>query len=83
MDIAFLDYDWKRVGRHLLESEQNIIDIFRDEPDEPNRRQKVLIVWKSQKGSSATYRVLAETFEKLQYGLIAEKVKKMEIDMRG
>ena len=78
MKIALLNYDWRRVGRHLLESEQNITDIFRDEPDEPNRRQKVLMVWKSQKGSSATYRVLAETLEELQYGDIAEKVKKME-----
>ena len=78
MDIALLDFDWRRVGRRLLESDQNITDIGRDEPDEQNRREKVLMMWQSQKGSSATYRVLAEIFEKLQYGDIAEKVKEME-----
>ena len=78
MDIALLDFDWRRVGRRLLESEQNITDIRINEPDEQNRREKVLIMWQSQKGSSATYRVLAEKFEKLKYGNIAEKVKEME-----
>ena len=78
MDIASFSFDWRRVGRRLLGSPQNITDIDHDQPDEPNRRETMLMVWKSQKGSSATYRVLAETFEKLQYGLIAEKVKEME-----
>ena len=78
MDIALLDFDWKPVGRRLLESEQNITDILHDEPNEQNRREKMLMMWQSQKGSSATYRLLAETFEKLGYGKIAEKVKEME-----
>ena len=78
MDIALYDFDWKPVGRRLLESEQNITDILRDEPNEQNRREKMLMMWQSQKGSSATYRVLAEAFQKLRYGNIAEKVKEME-----
>ena len=67
-----------RVGRRLLKSTQSITDIGRDQPDEPNRRETVLMMWQSQKGSSATYRLLAETFEKLGYRKIAEKVKEME-----
>ena len=67
-----------RVGRRLLKSTQSITDIGRDQPDEPNRSETVLMMWQSQKGSSATYRLLAETFEKLGYGKIAEKVKEME-----
>ena len=67
-----------RVGRRLLKSTQSITDIGRYQPDEPNRRETVLMMWQSQMGSSATYRLLAETFEKLGYGKIAEKVKEME-----
>ena len=78
LKIALLDFDWRRVGRRLLQSEQYITDIHRDQPDEPNRREKMLMIWQSQKGSSATYRVLASTFQTLQYGAIAEKVKEME-----
>ena len=77
LNIASFRFDWRRVGRHLLECEQNITDIHRDEPDEQNRREKVLMVWQSQKGSLATYAVLAETFQKLKCGNITEKVKEM------
>ena len=78
LKIASFGFDWRRVGRRLLASRQNITDIYRDEPDEANRREAMLMMWQSQKGSSATYSVLAETFETLQYGEIAEKVKEME-----
>ena len=78
MDIALLDFDWKPVGRRLLESEQNITDILHDEPNEQNRREKMLMMWQSQKGSLATYRALAETFEKLRYSNIVQVVKEME-----
>ena len=72
------DFDWKPVGRRLLESEQIITDIHREEPNEQNRREKMLMMWQSQKGSSATYSVLAEAFEKLRNSKIAEMVKEME-----
>ena len=75
---SLFDFDWKLVGRRLLVSEQIITDIGRDEPNESNRRDTVLMMWQRQKGSSATYRVLAETFEQLQYCHIAKKVKEME-----
>ena len=78
LKIASFSFDWRRVGRRLLASQQNITDICRDEPDEQNRREAMLMMWQSQKGSSATYSVLAETFETLGYGEIAEKVKEME-----
>ena len=78
LKIALFDFDWMKVGRRLLVSEQNITDIGRDEPNESNRRDAVLMMWQRQKGSSATYRVLAETFEQLQYCEIAKKVKEME-----
>ncbi|KAL5484179.1 hypothetical protein EMCRGX_G020631 [Ephydatia muelleri] len=78
LDIALLDFDWRQVGRCLLESEQNTTDIGCVQPDEPNRRETVLMMWQSQKGSSATYIVLATIFEKLGYGNIAEKMKEME-----
>ena len=72
-----MDFDWRRVGQRLLDSDRNIIDIGRDQPDEPNRRETMLMMWRSQKGSAATYRVLADTFKLLQYGRVAEKVEKM------
>ncbi|KAL5505377.1 hypothetical protein EMCRGX_G006799 [Ephydatia muelleri] len=73
LKIALFNFDWRRVGRRLLASQQNITDICREEPDEPNRREAVLMKWQSQKGSSATYSVLAEAFKTIGYGDIAEK----------
>ena len=72
-----LDFDWRRVGRRLLDSEQNITDIGRDQPDEQNRRETMLMLWHSQRGKAATYRVLADKFRQLKYGHIAEQVEKM------
>ena len=77
LDIALCNFDWKTVGRRLLESEKNITDILIDEQSEQNKKEAVLIMWQRQKGSSATYRVLAETFQKLNYGNTEEKVKEM------
>ncbi|KAL5505335.1 hypothetical protein EMCRGX_G006750 [Ephydatia muelleri] len=50
LDIALLAFDWKSVGRRLLNSEQNIEDISRNEPSEENRREKMLMMWRAQKG---------------------------------
>ena len=77
LDIALLAFDWKRVGRRLLDSEQNIEDIGRNEPSEENRREKMLMVWREQKGSAATYRVLIQAFDKIGNGRLVEKVTEM------
>eukprot|EP00731_Ephydatia_muelleri_P005504 Em0002g1680a len=77
LDIALLAFDWKSVGRRLLNSEQNIEDISRNEPSEENRREKMLMMWRAQKGSAATYRVLIQVFEKIGNGRLAQVVTKM------
>ena len=77
MDIALLAFDWKRVGRRLLDLEQNIEDISRNEPSEENRREKMLMMWREQKGSAATYRVLIQAFEKIGNRSLVENVTKM------
>ena len=77
LDIALWEFDWRCVGRRLLDSDQAITDIDNDKPNEQNKRDEILISWHHKKGSKATYSVLMETFEVLKYGELAEKVKQL------
>ncbi|KAL5469233.1 hypothetical protein EMCRGX_G030458 [Ephydatia muelleri] len=77
LEIALWDFDWRCVGRRLLDSDQAITDIDNDKPNEQNKRDEILISWHHKKGSKATYSVLMETFEVLKYGELAEKVKQL------
>ena len=71
-----MEFDWKLVGRRLLDSDQLITDIDRDEKNEQNKREGMLMLWQSRKGSMATYKVLVEIFQKLNYNRLAEDLSK-------
>ena len=74
-DIALWSFDWKTAGRHLLLSDQTIIDIDCNEKDEQNKRDKLLTTWHQQKGPMATYQVLMDTFQELNIGTLVDKLK--------
>eukprot|EP00731_Ephydatia_muelleri_P004097 Em0002g273a len=65
LNISLLKFDWKRVGNRLLD-DQDVIDIDREEHEEQNKREKMLLKWLQQKGGSATYRRLVEVLEVLK-----------------
>lgn len=77
MNIALFEFDWKTIGRHLLDKEQDIADIERDEHKELHRRQKVLMVWQEQQGSAATYKKLVDVLCNVGNISTASKVQEL------
>ena len=65
LKIAQLGFDWKLLGRRLI-GEQGVRDIKRDEDDEQNRREKLLLTWLQQKGSKSTYSRLVEVLREIK-----------------
>lgn len=54
--------DWKRIVPHLGLSLANITEIEVDSKDEPERRLKALLKWRTKFAFKATYRILMEAF---------------------
>lgn len=71
--IVKVGFDWKLVGNRLL-TPQSVTDISRDESDEANRRDKMLITWLQQDGAKATYARLVEVLKDVGRTDTAEKV---------
>ena len=83
LKIALLQFDWERVGNRLLPL-QIVSDVRRDQPDEANRREKMLTTWLQQKGAKATYARLVKEFNGLGFTATAEKVIELATEsMRG
>ena len=79
LNISLLKFDWKRVGNRLLD-DQDVIDIDREEHEEQNKREKMLLKWLQQKGGRATYRRLVEVLEVLKCKETAEAVTRLVMD---
>ena len=81
LKIALLQFDWKSLGRRLLNNtEQDVKDIDREEKEEQYKREKVLLKWKEQQGSGATYQKLRDTFKAIGNKVTAEIVKQLAVD---
>ena len=80
LKIALLQFDWKSLGRHLLNTEQDVKDIDHEEKEEQHKREKVLLKWKEQQGSGATYRKLIDTLMKVGNKITAEGVELLAVD---
>ena len=76
LQIATLNYDWRMVGRRLIEH-KTITDIDREEHIEQNKRDKMLMQWVNKKGNAATYRVLIEVLQRTGNVQAAEAVQKL------
>ena len=75
-EIAPLQFDWKLVGNRLL-TPQSVSDIQRDEPDEANRKEKMLTTWLQRCGAKATYACLVKALKGAGSTDTAEKVIKL------
>ena len=80
LKIALLQFDWKSLGRQLLNTEQDIKDIDHEEKEEQHKREKVLLKWKEQKGSGATYQKLFDTVKEIGNKDTAERVEQLAVD---
>eukprot|EP00731_Ephydatia_muelleri_P028799 Em0020g443a len=79
LKIALLEFDWKILGRRLLNTEQDVKDIDRDEEEEQHKRDKVLLKWKEQQETGATYRKLTDTFRELKNEDTANRVEQFVV----
>ena len=80
LNIALLQFDWKSLGRRLLKTEQDVKDIDNEEKVEQHKREKVLLKWKEQQGSSATYQKLVDTLKEVGNKITAEGVGQLAVD---
>ena len=83
LKIALLQFDWKLLGRRLLKTEQDVKDIDREEKEEQHKREKVLIKWKQQQGSGATYQKLTDTLIEIGNKGTAEKIEQLQLAVDG
>ena len=79
MISAQFDFDWKRVGRRLI-GDQCVRDIDREEHDEPNRRDRMLLTWLQQAGSKATCSRLVRVLDETGNRLTAERVTNLVME---
>ena len=79
LKISLLKFDWKRVGNRLL-GDQSVDDINREEHEEQNKREKMLLKWLQKEGGGATYRRLVEVLEALKYKETAEAVTRLVME---
>ena len=80
LTIALLQFDWKSLGRRLLNTEQDVKDIDHEEKEEQHKRDKVLLKWQEQQGSSATYQKLTDTLKEVGNKDTAERVEQLAVD---
>ena len=76
LNVALHPFDWRTLGRRLI-SPMCVSDIDREEHDEQNKRERMLLTWLQQEGSKATYRCLVEALERLGNKATAEKVTRL------
>ena len=72
--ISSLDFDWKVVGRRLLNN-QWVENLDREEKGEQNKRELMLYHWQQQKHSKATYRCIVDVLKGLKYMKAADEVE--------
>ena len=61
LELSLLEFDWKSI----IESEQDTTESDHEQVTEQQRREKVLLKWKEQQGSDATYRKLLDALRKI------------------
>ena len=75
-EIALLHFDWKVVGKRLMDL-RYIDDIDKDEESEQRKRDRMLEKWAEVKGLQAS---ITEVFKKLLNHQAAEAVKKFTME---
>ena len=78
--IAGYDFDWRRVGRRLL-GDLKVKDIDREVgSDEAEKREKMLLKWKSAKSRDATYQALVKVLRApgIDSNATADRVEELE-----
>ena len=76
--IAGYDFDWRRIGRRLLD-DQKVKDIDRERVcDEAEKREQMLLKWKSTKSHDATYQALAKVMRAINNNATADRIEQLE-----
>ena len=75
--ITGYDFEWMRLGRRLV-GDQKVRDIDREGTSEGDKREKMLLEWKSTKSRDATYQALVKVLRDLQNNATADRVEELE-----
>ena len=75
--IAGYDFDWRVVGRRLL-SDQRVRDIDHEGSSERDKRDKMLLEWKTVKSRDATYQALVNVLRAIENNATADHVEALE-----
>ena len=75
--IAGYNFDWKRVGRRLL-NDQKVRDIDNEGGSEEEKRETMLLDWKSTKSRDATYQALVNVLRAIENNATADRVEELK-----
>ena len=75
--IAGYGFDWRCAGRRLL-NDKKVRDIGHEGGSEREKRDKVLLEWKSTKSRDATYQALVKVLRAIENNATADRVEELE-----
>ena len=75
--IAGYDLDWRLVGRRLI-GDLKIKDIDKEGGSERDKRERMLLGWKTTKARNATYGALVKVLRDLENNATADRVEELE-----
>ena len=75
--IAGYGFDWIHFGRRLL-SDQKVRDIDHEGGSEEEKRENMLLEWKSTKSRDATYQALVKVLRAIENNATADRVEELE-----
>ena len=61
LELSSLEFDWKSI----IESETDTTESHHEQDTEQRKREMLLVKWKEQQGSGATYRKLYDTLRNM------------------
>ena len=74
---SLLQFDSSKIGHQLLKSSRDVSNIYDEEGTDQQRRERMLLKWRAQQGSGATYLKLYEALISCGYKVAADKVQQM------
>ena len=70
---------WEFDLKNIIESEQDTIESDHEQDTEQQKREKVLLKWKEQQGSGATYRKLINSLRNMGNNVVANRFQCLAI----
>ena len=83
LKTSLLQFYSSTIGRQLLNNPLDVYDIYAEERTEQQRRKRMLLKWREEQGSGATYLKLFQVLKSCGYNDAADKVQQMATACKG